>query len=98
MKRSYLHVQHFVDGLEYVLDNWGKIPTILNISGTDILTQYMFMSACGKKFNFPEHTITPRNTKLKGITPRPIRGGLNVSLAKSLGVPLYSGFEGVKLL
>ena len=98
LKRSYLHVQHFVDGLQFVLDNWKKIPVVLNISGTDIMSEYMFMYACAKAFQADHAVGKPRNRALKNATPRPIRGGLNVGLAKKLGVPLYSAWDGVKLL
>ena len=100
LKRSYLHVNHFVDGLQFVLDNWEKMPTILNISGTDILSPYLFFSAIAKleRFAIGEHLIRPRNIKLRNVIARPIRGGLNVGLAKTLGVPLYSVWEGVELL
>ena len=98
LKRSYLHIDHFIDGLEFVLDNWEKIPTILNISGTDVMSEYLFMSAVAAKFKIPVNSIIPRNTKLRDVTPRPIRGGLNVRLARTLGVPLYSAWEGIELL
>ena len=98
LKRSYLHVQHFVDGLEFVLDNWQKMPKVLNVSGTDILSEYMFMYKAAVIFDVVEAVDSPRNTKLSGATPRPIRGGLNVGLAKHLGVPLYSAFDGLELL
>jgi dTDP-4-dehydrorhamnose reductase len=98
LKRSFLHVQHFVDGLQFVLDNWEKIPIILNISGTDIMTHYMFYCAVARKFGIDPNLVKARNHYSEELAPRPIRAGLNVGLAKKLGVPLYSAFDGVKLL
>jgi len=98
LKRSFLHIEHFVDGLQFVLDNWEKMPIILNISGTDVMTHYMFFCFVAKKYGIDPNLVKPRNTLLKHLTPRPIRGGLNVSKARKLGVPLYSAFDGIKLL
>ena len=98
LKRSFLHVEHFVDGLQFVLDNWKKIPTILNISGMDVMSHYMFFCAVARKFGIDPKLVKPRNHYMKHLTPRPIRAGLNVGLAKRLGVPLYSAFDGIKLL
>ena len=98
LKRSFLHVQHFADGLQFVLDNWKETPTILNISGTDILTHYMFYCAVARKFEIDSNLVKANNHYSKELTPRPIRAGLNVSLAKKLGVPLYSAYEGIELL
>jgi len=98
LKRSFLHVQHFVDGLQFVLDNWEKIPAILNISGTDIMTHYMFYCSVARKFGIDPNLIKANNHYSKELAPRPIRAGLNVGLAKNLGVPLYNAYDGVKLL
>ena len=98
LKRSFLHVQHFVDGLQFVLDNWDKIPAILNISGTDIMTHFMFHCAIARKFGVSLDLVKARTHYIKELAPRPKRAGLNVSLAKKLGVPLYSAYEGIELL
>lgn len=98
LKRSFLHVQHFVDGLVYVLDNWEKMPIILNVSGKDIMSHYMLFGAVLRHWGWDQSLVLPRKKQLKDATPRPIRAGLNVNLAKKLGVPLYSAFDGVKLL
>ena len=100
LKRSFLHVQHFVDGLLFVLDNWEKIPIILNISGTDIMSHFAFFRAIVDmdRLAIPEELVKPRNTKLLDVVSRPIRGGLNVGLARSLGVSLYSAWDGIELL
>jgi dTDP-4-dehydrorhamnose reductase len=98
LRRSFLHVQHFVDGLQFVLDNWEEIPTILNISGTDIMTHYMFFCAVARKFDIDLELITPKDRYTKEKAPRPKRCGLNVRMSRTLGVPLYSTHEGIELL
>lgn len=98
LRRSFLHVKHFVDGLEFVLDNWDKIPPILNISSTDIMTHYMFYCVVAIRFDLDPNLLKARNYYTKSQAPRPRRCGLNVRLARSLGVPLYSTHDGVHLL
>lgn len=98
LKRSYLHVKHFCDGLDFVLDNWDTIPNILNIAGTDILSEFMFLYQACKRCGIPQHYVEKRTSQLRGAVPRPLRAGLNVRLAKSLGVPLYSAFDGLEIL
>ena len=98
LRRSFLHVDHFVEGLRWVVENSERVPEILNISGTDMFTYYNFYLAVLKHLEMDVNKLLPRNTLLKIATPRPIRGGLNVSTAKKLGVPLYSGLDGIKLL
>ena len=98
MKRSFLHVTHFVDGLQFVLDNWEKIPIILNVAGTDVMSYYMFFSAVAKHRGLVPETVVPNDKYDNSLVARPKRCGLIVSIAKRLGVPLYSAFEGIELL
>jgi dTDP-4-dehydrorhamnose reductase len=96
LRRTFLHVNHFCVGLAYFIEHWDDMPELLHISGADNLTHYQFLFHCADKLGLP--SPDPRKHQLRDATSRPIRGGLNVSLAKSLGVPVYSAYEGVKLL
>lgn len=96
LMRTFLHVEHFCNGLQYFINNWDDMPELLHISGTMNLTHYMFFLACARHLGLPEPE--PRKTLLKDATPRPIRGGLSTKLAESLGVPIYSAYEGIELL
>ena len=94
IKRSFLWLPHFAEALmEYV--KLGNKPDILNLAGTESMSYYRFWQKIAKKFSIPEDRITERKHKLKGVVDRPFRGGLNVSLAKKLGLPLYSADEGI---
>ena len=97
IQRSFLHVKHFVDGLEWMIANWDKCPKILNISGTMIASYFGFFYQAAMKMGLSAELVSSRNYKLKDSVPRPFRGGLNVTAARKLGVPLYSYLDGLKL-
>ena len=96
--RSFLHIEHFVDGLVWVTQNWDKCPEILNISSTDIMSYYDFYVKVAAHYGYDTNLIVKRRKKLKHATPRPHRAGLNVTEAKWLGVPIYSTYEGIAKL
>jgi dTDP-4-dehydrorhamnose reductase len=83
---------------KWAVDNLDTVPQLLHLSGTDILSYYEFYQAVLNHYELDVSKLHPRNKELKLATPRPLRAGLNVSLAKKLGVPLYSAFEGIKAL
>lgn len=99
IKRSFYHVNHFVDGLLYLAHNYEKFPDvdIVHISGHDVLSYYLFWNALREYLELPGK-IKARREELKDETPRPLRGGLETSLAKKLGIPFYSLQEGFELI
>ena len=97
IRRSFLHVQHFVSGLMYFVENIDKMPPILHISGTDTMSYAQFWDKARLVLGL-DGKVEHRNTELKDATPRPFKGGLNVGLAKKLGVPLYSVIDGLYLV
>lgn len=86
IKRTFLHVNHFVDGLLYFVQNFDRMPKLLHISGTKKMSWYKLIS------KITTRTVKPRNYYFSGrnFTERPKNGGLNTSIARNLGVPLYS--------
>ena len=96
IKRSFVHADHLVEGIAYVAEN-NVNSDILNISGTQTLSYYNFWIWVAKTFGIDEKRIIPRNHEIDDY-PRPFRGGLDVSKAKKLGVPLYSAQDGLDLI
>jgi dTDP-4-dehydrorhamnose reductase len=98
IKRSFVHVQHFVDGLLYAVEHYKEIEGgLINISGDSVFSYYGFWSIVKKVLNLPGEII-PRRERLDNECPRPFRAGLDVHWARSLGVPIYGINEGIKLL
>jgi len=88
-----------VESLLYLADNYEKYPDldIINISGQEIFSYYLFWNGLNNYFEFPG-TVKPRREKLENETPRPFRAGLNITQSKRLGFPLHSMTEGFELL
>lgn len=83
LKRTFLRTDHFVDGLLYFSENFDEMPHLLHISGTKKLSWYQLIKSV-------RNNISPRHSYLDiWYAPRPQNVGLDVSLAKKLGVPLY---------
>jgi len=96
IKRSFLHVRHFVDGLLFLANNIEDTPSIVNISNNETMNYYEFWSMASQVFGLDESLIIPRSREIQA-SPRPMRTGLNCELARSLGIPIYSTYEGLKL-
>lgn len=98
IKRSFLRVDHFVSGLFWLLDNLDMFSgRIINISGTEIVSYYQFWKDFCEVNGLDTDYLKERKTKLDGADPRPFCCGLDVSLARSLGMPLYSYRDGLKI-
>jgi len=85
IKRTFLKMNHFVDGLLYFAENFDRMPSLLHISGTKKLSWYDLIHAKNKN-------ILPRRRYISGgagEAERPKNGGLDVSLSRKLGVPLF---------
>ena len=98
MKRSFLHVEHFVNGLEWMFENWNKCPNILNVASNNVMSHYQFFNKAADQLGYDMNLVRRRNEKLKNATPRPMRGGLDPWNAEHLGVPIYSTRDGIDLL
>jgi len=93
IKRSFLYLPHFVDSLMDFIDNIETMPDLLHIAGTDTMSYYRFWDMLAMELGIDSNLVEP--TKF-GKTYMPNRGGLSTSLAKKLGIPLYSASEGIK--
>ena len=98
ISRSFLYVNNFIDGLLYFVRNIDAMPDLLNISGRATTNYYQFWTSIVQHFGYDNKLIKPRDYELKGIAPRPLRCGLNVTKAKNLGIPLFDYIDGLKLM
>lgn len=90
---SPTYVPHLVHGIKRLLELEEK-PKIINISGTDVLSKYEFALMIASVFGYDKERIIPvASVRAKAV--RPNHGGFRLSLAKRLGIPLYSAIEGL---
>ncbi|NGX44893.1 MAG: dTDP-4-dehydrorhamnose reductase [Chlamydiae bacterium] len=72
-------------------------PDLLHIAGDTTLSRFEWGQVIAEHFGHDPNLIKP-TSKIKGVAPRPLRGGLNTDKAKSLGIPIYSPAEGLVAL
>lgn len=94
ISRSFMYVPHFVDALLSYMNHYNE--EIIHIAGTHIFTYAEFWTCVANIFGFNPNQILYRTSELKDATPRPFKGGLNISKARKLGIPLRSAQEGIE--
>lgn len=98
--RSFMHVVDFAVSLDKYLHTLHKMPKILHISGSQIVSWYEFMRDLAIKYDIPQTLVRGRKKDIttSEMAPRPPRGGLDVSLSKSLGLPQYNYIQGISYM
>jgi len=68
IKRSFMYLPHFCNGLHYYLQNYDTMPKLLHLSGSKTVSWFVFM----RSFT----VIKPKTKEDKNMTKRPLRAGL----------------------
>lgn len=71
-----------------------KVP-ILHLASVDRMTRYAFASKIADKLGCPRTFVQPAHSNFIWDVPRPLQGGLDVSLSKKLGFRQYTIEEGL---
>ena len=100
ISRSFMHYKHFVQSLNYYVEHFENMPTILHISGSKVVSWYNFISEIARNYNVIDYKklIVPRRNESHMYAPRPMWAGLHTGLSKKLGFPQYSYIDGIKVL
>lgn len=97
IKRTFMTIDNFIECLVYYVENYERMPRILHISGTKKYNWYDAMKHYLTHMDYDASRLVKKTRwDTKGFAPRPKNGGLDVSLAKKLGVPVKSLEEGIK--
>ena len=97
MKRSFMHLNHFIESLLCYVEKFEQMPPILHLSTFDTESWCEFMCDVVDKLEI-ENAALPRKDELPSFTRRPHKGGLNPSLSYTYGFPMYSIMDGINLL
>lgn len=89
MYRSYAHLDFLASALLHYAALFESIPKTLHIGGTAQMSFYAFMKMVAKEFGFSSTLVLPRD-RPESFSPRPYRCGFDVSLAESIGIPLFT--------
>lgn len=96
--RNYLHRDSVVAGIVYMVNNWAYMPKVVNYAGTENVTMFSLMKMVAMELGMDLYNVTKRSKYDDTLVPRPRKGGLNVSLAKSLGFPMFNISDTVEKL
>lgn len=94
------YVGHLAEALMWLCDDW---PTkwakqkVLNVTGDANISRYAWAVMVARHFGLDESLIEATE-EAWGVAPRPLRGGLLLDKARSMGVPLYTPADGLKAL
>src|SRR3972149_1157971 len=88
--RSFMHIEHFTDAFMVYLNKFYEMPTVLHISGNKVVSWYGFMSSLADVYGLNASLVSPKHKDDKGLTPRPHKAGLEVSLSKKLSIPQFN--------
>lgn len=91
-KRNYLTRNKAVNGIEFFVNNYDRMPRAVNYGSLDNVSYYRlmdeFLLAAKVYGEYLPGKVLPRKQDVGG-SPRPKWGGFNVTLAKKLGFPMY---------
>lgn len=96
MERSFMHVDHFAYVLKKYCTAFYSMPEILNVAGSVSANWNKFMRAVATAYGFDEGLVARRFFENKRFSPRPRNGSLDISLMKSLKLPLFSYLGGIE--
>lgn len=91
------NIYHLAEALIYIAEH-DIDEKIINVVGGDIVSRYTFGVMIGKKFGKDISLLKSCGETTFGKAKRPTRGGLQTTLAKSLGIPIYAVDEGLELM
>lgn len=96
IKRSFLHLDHFILMVSEYCKRFEQMPEVLHLSGRRTVSWHTFMQAVAEEYGFPKRLVKARREDLGHFAPRPHNGGLDVSLSQSLGFKTYDYIDGIR--
>jgi len=92
---SPTYIPHLAEGI-LSAERLG-IAGVLNIVGDTAMSRYNFGRMIAEVFGYDPDIIEPTDV-ITGVAVRPLRGGLSVEKALSIGVPIYTTRDGLNAL
>lgn len=88
--RNYLTRSQAVDGIEYFVRNFSKMPSIVNYGSIKPISFYALMNTLVDRIGLSLDLLGQRREYNSKMTPRPTKAGFSVGLANKLGFPIYT--------
>jgi dTDP-4-dehydrorhamnose reductase len=88
------YVVHLADALIHLCHmDW--TPQVINIAGGNLLSRYEFALMIANVWGYDPKLVLPTKS-VEGCASRPVKGGLNIYLAKKIGIPIHTAEEGLE--
>lgn len=97
LKGSPTYVPHLAQGIEKLV-RLKRPPKIVNIAGKDVISRWGFACKIAKAHDLPIHNVLLTMDGCMGTAKRPRLGGLKLDLARSLGIPIFSVEDGLRVM
>lgn len=95
IRRSFIYLPDLVELIIQYANRFEEMPKVLHLAGNEVVSTFDFVYEVAKQYGYSMF-VRPRWREVKGYAPRPHKGGLDVSLASSLGFRLPSFEDGIK--
>jgi dTDP-4-dehydrorhamnose reductase len=94
---NHTYVPHLAEALIQCAES-KQIPNVLHIASKEVISRYEFALMVASVFGMDKSKLIPvRSDQVQGwLAERPKKGGLKVTLAQKLGLPIYTILEGLE--
>jgi dTDP-4-dehydrorhamnose reductase len=99
-KRSFMYIDHFAEALMAYIENYSRMPKMLNISGNKTVDYHTFVRAFADAVDFPfKYKFVKKHFETEKFpAKRPRRVGLVTDLSAKLGIPQFSYLDGLEAM
>jgi len=95
---SPTYVPHLAQGIKKLL-MLKRPPKILNITGKEVISRWVFACKIAKAHNYPIQNVLLTMNGSMGNAQRPrLGGGLKVDFARTLNIPIFSVEDGLHIM
>lgn len=97
LRGNQTYIPHLAEALIMYAETKQK-PKVLHIASKEVISRYEFALMIASVFDLDKEKIKPVKSEQipMWIAERPKKGGLKVSLAEKLGLPIYTILEGLE--
>ena len=97
IQRNYIHVDHFCSILMQLIQHYYNLPTIMNVSGADAISDNVFWEKVFRFCGYPIKVI-PNDKDDTSYVPRPHQGILGIERLLKFGISVPSITQGIGLV